>query len=220
MTDSIWNDESREQLHQTLHTAVRGNLRLAKRDHEQILQSCRETYIEDECPDEEREGFVQFAIEELNRETERLVVDEAKWPAETDCDRLDRVEQALLDRDIILWQASPCCDTCTTSELSDRVAFLEEERPNLSDRCRGYAFFIDQNLPESLAADTQLTVYLGYGWFTRDEVPPDVYRKHALGIAREVCKCLADEGFKPDWNGELTEQITFSINWRRRTLLE
>jgi len=218
--DAIWNDEAREALRQSLRMAVRGELRLAKRDHETILEGCREIYIEDICPENERDGFFQFVVEELDREAERLAEDEVTWPAETDCDRLDRVENDLRGRGIILWQASPCCDNCTTSELSDRVAVLEEEDPGLGDRCRGYAFFIDQTLPEKLATDRQLKVYLGYGWFVRKEVPPDVYRKNAIGIAREVCRCLADEGFEPDWNGELSEKIRFSINWRRRGLLE
>jgi hypothetical protein len=219
-SDPTWNDESRAALRQSLHTAVRGNLRLAKWDHETILEDCREIHIQAACPDEEREGFVQFVIDELDRETERLVADQVDWPAETDCDRLDRVEQALLDRNIILWQASPCCDSCTMSELSDRVALLEEERPGLGDRCRGYAFFIDQDLPEELADATQLTVYLSYGWIIReDKVPPAVYRKHAIGIAQEVCQCLKDEAFKPAWNGDLNEKITLALNWQRRTRL-
>ncbi|MBC7856886.1 MAG: hypothetical protein IAF94_25935 [Pirellulaceae bacterium] len=121
-----------------------------------------------------------------------------------------------------MWQVSPCCDTCTCGELTDRIDVIEGFQPGFCDRVRGYAFFIDQNMPEMLSDSTDLTIYLGYGWCSPDgyEVAREVYQKNALRIGHEVCECLRDEGFEVDWDGKLACKICLSINWQRRTLLE
>ena len=51
-----WNDDAREDLRTTLRNAVLGELRLAKRDHQEILTGCREIYLEDDCPESEGRG--------------------------------------------------------------------------------------------------------------------------------------------------------------------
>jgi len=73
-----------------------------------------------------------------------------------------------------------------------------------------------------LSEGTDLSVYLGYGWISQDdlEVAPEAYEENALGIAQEVCRCLRDEGFEVDWDGTLARKIGLSLNWQRRTLLE
>jgi hypothetical protein len=60
------------------------------------------------------------------------------------------------------------------------------------------------------------------GWVSPDGsgVAPEVYEKNALAIADEVCKCLRDEGFEVDWDGNFARKIGLSLNWQRRTLLE
>ncbi len=217
-----WSDEKRESLRETLRWRILGELRLARRGHADVLQICREVYVPEDGPEGERDEFIQFAAQELNRTVARLASEMAAWPNETDCDRLDRVEAALRERGILLWQASPCCDTCTGAELPDRIELIDSRHPGFRDILRGYAFFIDQNVPEMLADSTQLSVYLGYGWFSSDDsdVPPEVYEKNALGIAREVCECLRSEGFEPDWGGSFSRKIGISLNWQRRSMLD
>ena len=151
----------------------------------------------------------------------RIASEKNAWPEETACDRLDRVEAALRNRGILLWQVSPCCDTCTGSELPDRIDVIESRYPGFREQVRGYAFFIDQNLPETLAETTQISVYLAYGWFSPDnsEVDPETYEKNALAIAREVCDCLRDEEFEADWDGDFARKIGVSLNWQRRSML-
>jgi hypothetical protein len=222
MRDAVtWNDESREDLRDTLRNLVLGEVRLANSEHKDIVEICRDVYIVDECPEDEWEIFVQFASHELEKAASSHSKEQAGWPAETDCDRLDRVEAALRDRGILLWQVSPCCDTCTGAELPERIDEIERRYPGFRDRLRGYAFFIDQNMADMLAEDTQISVYLAYGWFSPDgsNVEPDVYEKNALGIAREVCESLREHGFHPDWDGSFSKKIGVSINWQRRTML-
>lgn len=217
-----WNDKARDGLRATLRWFILGELRLARRDHEAILQACRAAYVEDECPDNERSSFIQFAADELERAGTQLASEKSAWPAETDCDRLDRVEAALRERGILLWQVSPCCDTCTVSELPDRIDVINRRHPGFRDRIRGYAFFIDQNMPEMLSDSTELSVYLGYGWLSVDhsKVAAEIYKKNALGIGREVCECLRDESFEVHWDGDFARKIGVSINWRRRDRLD
>jgi hypothetical protein len=102
----------------------------------------------------------------------------------------------------------------------DRIGIVERRYPGF--HARGYAFFIDQNMPEMLADSTRLSIYLAYGWLSPDDsrVAPDAYAEAALGIAREVCECLSDEGFEVAWDGTLSHKIGISLDWQRRTALE
>jgi hypothetical protein len=220
-TESKWTEDDRENLRETIRNAVLGHLRVAKSDHEDILELCKEVYINEECPEKERPAFVNYASEQLEKWAQEFAAEQAHWPPETDSDRLDQVEVDLRDRGIMLWQASPCCDTCTASELPDRVDVLEGRQPGFRKRLRGYAFYIDQSLADELADSTNLTVYLAYGWCSEDgsNVEPDVYEKNALGIAEEICQCLRARGFEPDWDGDFSKKIGVSLTWQRRSAL-
>ena len=219
---TVWNDGSRTELRETLRTTVLGEVRLAKSSHDEIIDTCRVVYIDEESPEQEREQFVRFATEELGNAATNHTKEQINWPRETDCDRLDRVDTALRDNGILLWQASPCCDTCTVGELPDRIEAIDRRHPGFSNRLRGYAFFIDQNMADMLAEDTNISVYLAYGWYSEDgsSVSPELYERNALGIAREVCECLQENGFEPNWDGSFSKKIGISLNWQRRTMLE
>jgi len=222
MNEKVWNDRSRSDLRETLRTEILGELLLNNREHEEILEFCRDVYVGDDCPKQEVKTFLQFAADELDRSAKQLATEKARWLEETDCDRLDRVEETLRNQGILLWQVSPCCDTCTGSEIPDRIAIVNQRHPGFIDRLRGYAFFIDQSMPEMLTDSTQISIYLSYGWISPDgsEVAPDIYKKNALGIAREVCDSLRSEGFEVDWNGNYNMKICVSLNWQRRTMLQ
>jgi hypothetical protein len=77
-------------------------------------------------------------------------------------------------------------------------------------------------MPELLSKSTELSVYLGYGWFSPDnsEVSEEIYETNALSIAREVSGCLHEHGFEVDWNGNSDRKIRVSINWQRREMLD
>ncbi len=217
-----WNDASREDLRAVIQNQVLGEVRLARSAREDILCGCCEVYIDDECPVEERSLFTRFAEDRLDQAIQRHAAEQMAWPPETDCDRLDRVEADLRNRGILLWQVSPCCDTCSGAELPDRIDLVEQRHPGFRARVRGYAFFIDQNMADALGESTRLSVYLAYGWFSSDDSDPapEAYEANALGIAREVCDCLREHGFDPDWDGSFRKKIGLPLNWQRRTLLE
>ena len=219
--EAVRNDASREDLRETLCNVVSGEVRLGNSDHDTILQICREVYIQDECPENEWEIFVEFARNELEKAADRHAIEQEAWPSETDCDRLDRVEATLRDRGILLWQVSPCCDTCTSGEVPERIDEIDRRHPGFRDRVRGYAFFIEQNMSEMLSESTQISVYMGYGCLLDDNStdPPGSYESNALGIAREVCDCLQEHGFEPEWDGSFSRKIGFTLDWQRRTML-
>ncbi|MFM8579966.1 MAG: DUF6891 domain-containing protein [Planctomycetaceae bacterium] len=222
MTEEFtWNDTARASLRERLHHRVLGELRLAKHDHDDIVRICREVYLDGECPEDEWEAFISFARDDLEKVAAQQALEQAAWPAETDCERLDRVEARLRDQGILLWQVSPCCDTCTGSELPDRIDEIERRYPGFRGRVRGYAFFIDQNMAEMLADDFRISVYLAYGWFSVDgsSVDRESYEANSLGVARDVCNCLRECGFEPNWNGSFSRKIELPLNWQRRTML-
>jgi hypothetical protein len=99
---------------------------------------------------------------------------------------------------------------------------FDRRYPGFRDRFRGYTFFIDQTMPEMLAKSTALSIYLAYGWVSPDrtKVTQDVYMKNALGIGREICELLRDEGFEASWDGNLANKIGVTLNWQRRGVLE
>lgn len=220
-SDDDWNDEIREELRETLQSAVCGQLRLGKYDSQGILEYCRDVYLEDDCPEEDLHSFLTFIEAEIGRKADEIAAEMVNWPKETDCDRLDRVEEVLRQKGILLWQVSPCCDTCTISRIPDRIERIDQRLPGFSKRVRGYAFFIDQNMSQNLADQTEISAYLSYGWFSpeQQEVDPASYQSKALEIAREVCECLRSEGFEVDWNGTMNRKIGITLNWQRRSLL-
>lgn len=219
--ETTWDGSSRENLLDTLRQAILGEVRLANRDHEDIIEYCREVYLEDECPEDEREEFARFAGDELERVLIRHAEEQKTWPPETDSDRLDRVEVMLRERGILLWQASPCCDTCTYGEIGDRIDAIDQQHPGFRSKLRGAAFFIDQAMADMLSESPKISVYLGYSWFSPDDskTPPEIYEKNALGIAGEVCESLREFGFVPDWDGSFSKKIGLTLDWQRRTML-
>jgi len=213
-----WDEESRNDLREILRSIVIGEVRLGKDNSVDILETCREVYIEDECPEHEQSAFMLFAENELGDAISQLKSDQALWPDETDCDRLDRVEDELREQGILFWQVSPCCDSCTGAELPDRIDKVEDRHPGFRSRVCGYAFFIDQNMPEMLAESTDVSVYLAYGWFSPDDsdIAPDEYKTKALDIAREVSDSQLASGFEVDWDGDFSRKIGVSLNWQKR----
>lgn len=200
---------------------IKGEVWLHTQGHDEVLMGV-EDYIQDEAPEHEWPTFLAYAREVLERSVLEHRSAQGEWPEVTDCDRLDQVEAVLRESGILLWQVSPCCDTCTTSELGDRIDAINQRHPGLRDSIRGYGFFIDQNMPEMLSDSSQLSVYLAYGWIPPKGEKPDeeTYRGKALGIAKEICGRLQEHGFEADWDGDFAQKIGLSLNWQRRTPLK
>lgn len=214
-----WNDEARDELRESLRAAVHGEIRLNRAEPATILQNCSEAYIEDQAPEAEWNDLRDFVSRQIRELGARFIQEQASWPAETDCDRMDQAEAELRHRGILLWQVAPCCDTCSNAELPDRIDVVEQRHPGLRQKLRGYAFFIDQHLPEMLAKSTTVSLYLAYGWIPPEgsDVADEEYAAQAVAIGQEIRTCLEQHDFEVEWNGELSRKIGLTLNWQRRT---
>jgi|GEM_PF-6220481 len=219
--ERVGTEKARDDLRETLRSVILGEVRLRKRGHDDIVEICRETYIQEVCPQCEWETFIRLTSDEIKQAVTQFAAEKGEWPEVTDCDRLDRVEAKSRDRGILFWQASSCCDTCTRSELGDRMEMINCRHPGFLEIVCGYAFFVDQNLPGMLAEDPSLSFFICYGWFPKErpQATPEELKSNTLEIGRNVCECLKSEGFEVDWDGDVQNRIGLSIKWQRRTML-
>lgn len=219
--EETWDEAARESLKDEIRNRILGEVRFNRYDQDSILDFCQTVHIEDQAPENEQEEFSRFAQDELKKVMLVHAEEQQFWSSETDCERLDRVENDLRNKGILLWQASPCCDTCSNAELPARLEVVEERHPGFRPTLRGYAFYNDQSLPEMLAETTTVEIYLAYGWVSpeRQEVEQTEYSVRALGIANEIVDSLKDHGFGVKWNGELSQKVGITLNWQRRNIL-
>ena len=210
-----WTPEDEATWQSTFERQVRGEVRLGHQDDEDLLSGIGDWIDdEDEIPDPAKDGLKAHVRSRLAAERAILASETAEWPKTTDCDRLDAAIASLQDDGIVLWAVSPCCNTCTMAEFPDYVEFLAKEDAGLETRLRGYAYFIEQNMADSLAEGTDIHVYLGYG-STRGE-EGDAYPSAALAIGREVVAALDAAGLTTDWPEDLGKKIQLSLDWKRR----
>ena len=213
-----WNDASREEFRERVRRTIRGELRLSRYAREELIETCVVESIEEEAPEGEAEELQAFAEAYLWEAAAELDAEREGWPETTDVDRLDRAEAMLQEKGILFWQVSPCCDNCTLAELGERIGEVEEDDPDFPDRVRGYAFYIDQSLPDSLADGSRIELCIGYGWLAAGEieVPEEEQGPLCLGIGREVFDALKQVGFEPEWDGNLDKKIQVAVDWKCR----
>lgn len=203
-----------EEIRCRLTEFIRGEIRLANSDRETVLESAFEVHVMDEVDESDYATYREHILVEFDRLLEEHEAESATWPEPTDCDRLNAATVDLNERGIVLWAPSPCCDTCTMAEFPDHVDKLMAEDPTLADRFRGYAFFIDQTMNESLQDRTEIAVFLGYGLTI--EVPEEEYEAGAVAIGEEVRECLEASGLDVDWDGTIGKKIGLSLNWQKQ----
>lgn len=127
---------------------------------------------------------------------------EARWPAITDCDRLDAAFAALDEKGIVARQHWTCCGSCGAAEIGDEMdAAGAAGRP-----VRGYAFYHQQDTDSAIEGDG---VFLNYGATGEGE-------DAALAVARDIVTQLETSGLKPDWDGDWNRRIHVPLEWRRR----
>jgi hypothetical protein len=128
--------------------------------------------------------------------------DQKRWPAKTDCDRLDAAFVELQASGIVARQNFWCCGTCGLAAIGDEI---EQARVSGLD-VRGYTFYHEQ---DTEAAIDGRGIYLYYGSVDDGE-------RHALGIAREIQEILHRHGLATEWDGTFSKRIGVTIDWKRR----
>lgn len=139
--------------------------------------------------------------------------EEAGWPAETDCDRLDRAFGDLIESGILARQHYEDCGTCAMAAIGGELdAAKTADKP-----LRGYTFFHMQDTEGAARGEGLYLSYGAAGDFGDDEAAKAAYREAALAIGHEVVEKLRAAGLQTTWSGELDERIAITpLDWKRR----
>ena len=140
---------------------------------------------------------IEVVRKSLSAEFAKKAVAEKSWPKETDCDRLDRVFDALDAAGIVALQNAGYTMSDGRSEALHERGF---------DKYHGYCFYHGQDLERAVRGGGLM---LAFG-----DIDADPAKKTAVG--HEICASLARAGFNPIWNGDPERRIEFAIDWKRR----
>lgn len=129
---------------------------------------------------------------------------EARWPEDTDCDRLDRAFAALHEQGIcaVQWAGD------TLDEGLESVGDTINADGGPQHRYTGYCFFHSQDMDHALDGEGLM---LAFG-------PVDAETEaDAVRIGRRVCEALRREGLRTEWNGTVERRIAVpGLRWQRR----
>lgn len=127
---------------------------------------------------------------------------EKSWPKETDCDRLDRVFEALNESGICALQNAGYTQSDGFSDVSEVIH--EQGRENF----RGYCFYHGQDLERAVAGKGLL---LAFGDLDQSDAK-------SLSVAHAIVDALKKERFTVSWDGTVKTRIDITnIAWKRRT---
>lgn len=176
-----------------LRETVRRELRMGFTPADEIVEVAVEVMDDGERLRPAAEHLVRVESEALRRE-------QAAWPAETDCDRLDRAFNALEARGIVARQHFSCCQNCGSTEI---WAEIDDALADGSD-VRGYTFYHAQ---DTEGAAEGAGVYLAYGAMEEDGI---------VDVGREIVDVLHAHGLRTDWDGTAAKRICVPLDWKRR----
>jgi len=156
---------------------------------------CKETH-----PPGEIEPWVALAA--VATAVEVLREEQRSWPAETDCDRLERAFAWLREHGIIALQNAGYTQ-------SDGYEDVREAHACAPDGIIGYCFFHGQDL-ESAIESGGLTLAFG-------PIDPREEQGQGLEIARRIVSALEANGLQTQWNGSFERRIEVTpFEWRKR----
>jgi hypothetical protein len=165
---------------------------------EEILQAA-EDYLADDL-DPRRIQIESGPM--LQRALAAHAEDEARWPALTDCDRLDAAFASLERRGVIARQNFACCGNCGSTEIWAEI----DAARDAGEPAHGYAFFHMQDTERAAEGGG---IYLNYGAVDEGEAA-------ALAVAHEIVGEIEAKGLQTDWDGSWDQRIGVSLDWKRR----
>lgn len=158
------------------------------------------------CSYEVREmAAAEFSSAVADREA-----DQATWPDETDCDRLDSAFEELNAIGIMARHHRWCCSGCGRKSIEREFARLGGVWDGT--RIIGYAFY---HMQDTESAVEGLGLCLDYG-STEPASSDQAYKVNALQIGESVRHVLKMHGLKVEWDGSIASRIQVKVDWKRR----
>jgi hypothetical protein len=140
----------------------------------------------------------------LDCEFERLDIEKEAWPAETDCDRLDRAFEAIGERGIIALQNAGYTQSDGYEEVQEAYCDVEDE-----DQIIGYCYYHGQDLEHAVRGEG---LHVAFG-----PAEPEDEETQGPVIGRIVCEELRRAGLEVQWDGTFKQRIYLpKICWQRR----
>ncbi len=134
---------------------------------------------------------------------QRREADSRTWPAETDCERLDRAFAALNASGVLARHHFTCCRNCGHSEIVELVHDARED----GDVVDGYVFYHWQNTEAAIDGSG---LHLHYAAMAGE---PDA----DAAIGQRVAAALGAERLEVRWNADPMRTIELpSFDWKRR----
>jgi hypothetical protein len=177
---------------------IRTLVRCGCYDRDELLaQFCEERYAPGELSPDDIEAALDHEFEILEKE-------KAAWPAQTDCDRLDRAFEAISQRGIIALHNAGYAQDDGYEEVQEAYVDVEDE-----DQVVGYCFYHGQDLERAARGDG---LYIAFG-----PAEPDDEEEQGPRIGRIVSEELQRAGLQVQWDGTFKQRIFLpKIRWQRR----
>ncbi|MBX9623093.1 MAG: hypothetical protein K2X82_04690 [Gemmataceae bacterium] len=126
---------------------------------------------------------------------------QARWPAVTDCDRLDRAFEALEEQGVVARQHFSCCSNCGEAEIGGEIAAAEDDGREVV----GYAFYHQQDTQRAAEGGG---IYVKYG--------PNTDGPETAAIGRMIVAAVEAAGLKAEWDGSPNNAVLVRLKWRKR----
>jgi hypothetical protein len=145
------------------------------------------------------------AARAIEAEIARKAAAERKWEAETDCDRLDRVFNALNESGIIALQNAGM----TQGEGLEDVTEVYDSLGWDDSAVVGYCFYHGQDLDRAVAGRGLL---LTFGDIKGTD-------EKGVEVGETIRSALETEGFEVSWSGNIDTRILIPrIEWKKRSM--
>jgi hypothetical protein len=127
--------------------------------------------------------------------------EEASWPRETDCDRIDRAFANISAQGIVALQNAGYTMSDGHEEVGNVLA------PHPRGTFRGYCFYHGQDLERAVETGQLFLAYADL----RDTP------EGKLAVGKIVHEAFRQEGFTCEWNEDVNKRILVTgIDWKRR----
>jgi len=181
-------------------SAIRRHVWAGEYDAEEIAIIVGEEFFP---PGQADNDWLRARIEEAFRPKR---AEEATWPAVTDCDRLDRVFEALETQGIIVEQDAGLTKSDGLEIVTQAREDAEAEGEGAS--IEGYCFYHGQDLERVMKTGD---LCLAFGHISGEDEP-------GVDIGRRIKRAFEAAGFAVEWDGSIGRRLRVKgIRWQRRS---